>query len=160
MSESKKDTPNKVGRPSKLPDRYEKIMDLAKQGKTDQQISDAIGISRRTLQHWKTNDWEFLLTLKENKAQADDLVEATLFQKATGYHLKKTKKEIDDNGEEKIVEAYEEIPPDTTAMIFWLKNRRPKEWRDKIENELSISKDTLETLIAGSIPKKEQPTDE
>ena len=150
----------KVGRPSKLPERVEKIMQLAREGKTDAQIADAVGVSTRTITLWKTQDWQFLLALKENKAMADDLVEATLFQKATGYTLKRKKKEIDHDGEEKVIETEEPIPPDTTAMIFWLKNRRPSEWRDKIENEHSVSKDTLETLIAGTIKKKEEPPNE
>jgi len=131
MSEKKR------GRPSKFNEIVrEKILELARGGKTDEQIADIIGVERRTLQYWKTNDQSFLLALKENKHIADELVEASLFRKATGYTHKAVK--IMQNEGEVIKEEYEEhYPPDSTAAIFWLKNRKPEEWRDKTEVEVS-----------------------
>lgn len=124
----------KRGRPTKkLEARLAKIFELAKAGKTEEEISGIVGIGSRTLRHWKTEDWEFSATLKENKAMADQLVEASLFKSALGYD--KVKKRISREGNE--VEETEHYPPVPTSMIFWLKNRRPKRWRERVEVELS-----------------------
>lgn len=126
------DKPRRRGHPSLFDDPTvrEKVIELAAEGKTDQQIADLIGVSRRTLQLWKTKDWEFLLSLKRAKSIADDVVEASLFRRATGYSHKAVKF-LQHEGVVMKEEYIEHYPPDTTAAIFWLKNRRPKKWRDK-----------------------------
>lgn len=126
----------KRGRPTKknLPGMSAKIMDLAKEGKTNGQIAEIVGISERTLDYWKSMDWEFAALLKQNKAIADELVEASLFKRATGYtHTYETEKPTKD-GPVTVMETMH-CPPDPTSMIFWLKNRRPEDWREKQESE-------------------------
>ena len=69
-------------------------------------------------------------TLKKGKEIVDIQVENALLKRALGYVSKEQK--VTKDGE--IIELEKEIPPDTTAQIFWLKNRKPDKWRDKVEN--------------------------
>jgi transcriptional regulator with XRE-family HTH domain len=115
----------------------------ARDGLTDDQIAENIGVSRSTLSEWKNRFPDILDALKKGKEVVDIQVENALLQKALGINkiVKKpikVKEVIYDNGKrvketESIEYADEEIyiPPDTTAQIFWLKNRRPDVWRDK-----------------------------
>lgn len=119
----------------------------ARDGLTDEQIAKNMGISYSTLKDWKNKYPAISATLKKGKEIVDTEVENALLQKALG--MKKTVqkpiklKEIKyDNGKrvsekERIEYAEEEvfIPPDTTAQIFWLKNRRPDKWRDKQKDD-------------------------
>lgn len=126
---------NKKGRPSKkTPERVQKIHELAREGLTEDQIAEIVGVTRTTLQNWKGQDLDFLVALNKNKMLADQLVEASLFQRALGYNAVVTKPFFDkENGEVVIGEGTKHVPPDSTAMIFWLKNRQPKKWRDRQE---------------------------
>ena len=112
----------------KHPELADRIYELAKQGKTDKQIADLIGTTDRTLNRWKVSDVIFASVLKENKNLADQMVEKALYQRATGYDYKE--RTITDKG---VYEHDKHAPPDPTSMIFWLKNRKSKEWRDKVE---------------------------
>ncbi len=116
----------------------------AKDGLTDEQIANNCGIRRQTLYEWKKKYSDINDTLKKNKEIADYEVESALFKKALGYnapvlkHMKVKRVEYNDEGYksseyEEIVEVYDEvhIPPDPTAQIFWLKNRKPDQWREK-----------------------------
>lgn len=137
MTNDDGETNEKRGRPTKFNDSVkEKILELAKQGKTDEEISEIIGICSRTLRNWKGAHSDFLPAIKESKAVADELVEASLFHRAVGYRHKATK--FFQHEGCVITEDYiEQYPPDTKAAIFWLKNRQPEKWRDKAEVEHS-----------------------
>jgi transposase-like protein len=89
----------------------------ARDGLTDEQIAHNMGISTTTLYEWKKKYAEIADTLKKTKEVVDRKVENALFKKA--------------------------IEGDTTAMIFWLKNRRPNDWRDKRETALSGAVQTV-----------------
>ena len=120
----------KRGRPSlKTPDRVNKLLDLASKGMTDRQLSKTVGITPQCLNNWKKRDFEFFVSLNERKGQADKMVEASLLSRATGYDYTE-EASTKDNG---IVALQKHAPPDPTSMIFWLKNRQPKKWRDKVE---------------------------
>jgi len=125
-----------VGRPTKFEDRLiGKCKALAEQGKTNEQIAAIIGVNVDTLYVWQSKFREFSEALKEGKSLADDLVEASLFRRAIGYKETIPKQAVYFG---KVVE-YEDTmacPPDTVAAIFWLKNRRPNEWRDKTEGKV------------------------
>jgi hypothetical protein len=122
------------GRPSKLTKEVqETAIDLAKKGKTEVQISEIIGVHPTTLSYWKGNYKQFSYALKEAKQDADDLVEASLFRKATGYYHTEEKVFLTRDGGVKRVETVKHTPPDTTAAIFWLKNRRPERWRESYQ---------------------------
>ena len=120
----------KRGRPCKrTPNRVSKILELAEQGKTNVEISKIVGVHPVTLSAWKKRDFDFYCAINEKKGQADKLVEASLFGRATGYDYTE-EASTKDNG---IVALQKHAPPDPTSMIFWLKNRQPKKWRDKVE---------------------------
>lgn len=116
----------------------------ARDALTDEQIAQKIGINRTTLYDWKKKKPNISDALKKGKEVVDFEVENALFKKAIGYnakvlkHMKVKNIEYDDKGykmseKEEIVEIYDEvhIPADTTAQIFWLRNRKPDKWRDK-----------------------------
>ena len=116
----------------------------ARDGLTDEQIANSMNISVATLYNYKNKHQEILETLKKNKEIVDYEVENSLFKKTQGYNAKVLKNvkvkrvEYNENGfkskeYEEVVEVYDEvhIPADTTAQIFWLKNRNPNQWREK-----------------------------
>lgn len=121
----------------------------ARDGLTDEQISDKIGVSRSTLSDWKAKYPDISDALKKGKEVVDVEVENALLKKALGIEKKvlkpiKVKEVLYEDGKriketEHIEYAEEEIyiPPETAAIIFWLKNRRPDLWRDKQSMELS-----------------------
>lgn len=109
----------------------------ARDGLTDEQIAHNMGIGYSTLQTWKGKHQDIQDTLKKNKAVVDYEVENALLKRALGYSYTETTSERrmnEDTGEYEMVttkEVVKEITPDTTAQIFWLKNRKPDTWRDK-----------------------------
>ncbi|MFR4538285.1 MAG: transposase [Anaerotignaceae bacterium] len=102
----------------------------ARDGLTDEQIAHNMGIRTSTLYEWKKKYLEISESLKRGKEVVDILVENALLKKALGYTVKEQKVTKDGL----IVEIEKEISPDTTAQIFWLKNRKPDKWRDRVEN--------------------------
>lgn len=125
------------GRPSKWKDEFvEQAKKLAVLGATDKEVADFFEVSEATINAWKLRYPEFLESLKVGKEHADSRVERSLFARAIGYRHDAVK--IFNHQGEIITEPYvEHFPPDTTACIFWLKNRKPGEWRDKTEQEVS-----------------------
>lgn len=124
-----------MGRPSKYkPEFAEQAKKLAVLGATDAQMADFFGVSISTFSLWKVEYSEFSESLKVAKEEADKRVEHSLYQRAMGYEHD----EVDIRvvaGELKMTPIRKHYPPDTTACIFWLKNRKPKEWRDKVEHQ-------------------------
>ncbi len=119
-----------MGRDSKFSTAISaKIVDLYKQGKTDAQVAKMTNISQRTLYYWKQKYSDFLQAIKESKDVADDIVEACLYARATGYNYTKVMKGFS-FGQEWEIKVPTHVPPDVAAQIFWLKNRRPELWRD------------------------------
>lgn len=120
------------GRPSTFNDRIRaQIIMLAETGRTLEQIANDLSIPLRTLKYWKQkNKGDLLPALKAAGDIANQLVEASLLRRALGYY----------HAEEQIFCAFGKVtrvktvkhyPPDSTAMIFWLKNRDPERWREK-----------------------------
>lgn len=122
----------KMGRPTlfneKLADR---ILELARKGKTDAQIAARLRIGLTALKNWKGRFPDFAAALKEQKDVADGLVEASLFQRAIGYSHREIKC-FQYEGMIITKEVMKHYPPDVTAQIFWLKNRKPEQWREKV----------------------------
>lgn len=104
-----------------------KIEGWARDGLTDEQIAHNIGISRSTLNEWKNKFPDISDTLKRGKEVVDRLVENALLKRALGYSYTEVTKESGVITKE----VTKEVHPDVTAQIFWLKNRKPDEWRDK-----------------------------
>ncbi len=111
---------------------------MAERGATDFEIADSLGVSVRTLYRWKAENEDFRQSLKIAKDVADERVVRSLYQRAVGYEQDAIKIFMPAGAEKPVIAEYvEKIAPDTTAAIFWLKNRQSKEWRDKIDHELS-----------------------
>ena len=129
-----------MGRPSTYePDTYPVLArQYARDGKTDEGIAAAFGINVATLYKWKNKYSELSNALKEGKHVVDAMVESQLFKRAMGYEFDEITEEYIQIGQEKTPATKtkmvrKQIAPDVTAQIFWLKNRKPGEWRDKQE---------------------------
>lgn len=112
--------------------RLEEIKDWVRNGATDEDIIARLGISRSAFYEYKKNILDFSDSLKESKSVVDAKVESALLRRALGFEYDEVTKERNDKGElvvTKIVKK--QIVPDTTAQIFWLKNRRADKWREK-----------------------------
>ena len=122
----------RTGRPSKK-DTLDlgMIETLYGYGLTDEQLAKALDVSIQTITNWK-KDEEFLLSLKKGKEISDNRVERSLYERATGYDCVETDIRVIDK-EIVTTQILRHYPPDTTAQIFWLKNRKKAEWRDKQE---------------------------
>lgn len=115
-----------------------KIEGWARDGLIDEQIAKNIGISRATLSNWKNKHQLIARALVRGKEVVDREVENALLKRALGYTYEEVtvqRQEV----EEDVFESVEvkrvkrQVPPDTTALIFWLKNRKPDTWRDRRE---------------------------
>lgn len=145
-----------MGRPSAFKaECIEQAYKLALLGLKDTEIAKFFEIKEQTLNNWKVKHPEFFESLKKGKLDADGEVVKSLYNRALGSKITvqqaiKVKNVYYENGKKvsetedvKTVELVQEVPPDTTACIFWLKNRRPAEWRDKVEH--AVENNTVDT---------------
>lgn len=112
--------------------------DYARRGLIDKQIAKKLGISEPTYYEYQKKYPEFLKAIKKGKAPVDVEVENALLKRAKGYEYEEIHTEYRPKGktDEKakpslIKRIIKQVVPDVTAQIFWLKNRRPKVWKDK-----------------------------
>ena len=108
----------------------------ARNGLIDEQIAHNMGIRRSTLSEWKKRFPDITDALKKNKNIVDIEVENALYKRAVGYEFEETTIEIDDVGKKKVKKTIKQMAPETLASIFFLKNRKPEDWRDKREVEV------------------------
>lgn len=121
-------------------------------GLTDQEFADLLGVTRLTILNWSTRYPEFADAMRNGKALADERVERALYSRAVGYSFEseeiflrsKPARTVRKNGKKKKVgggtevirvKTMKHVPPDVTAQIFWLKNRRRDQWRDVQKHE-------------------------
>lgn len=122
------------GRPTDYrPEYAEQAKKLCSFGMTDDELAQFFEVSTRTIYRWQAVHTEFCHALKVGKDPADDRVERSLYHKACGYTFE-SEKIFNYQGEVVRAKCVEHVPPDTTAAIFWLKNRRKDEWRDRHEH--------------------------
>lgn len=126
-----------AGRPSKYQVAFAKQAEkLCQIGATDIEVADFFEVDVRTVYRWKHEHEAFCQALNAGKDKADDRVINSLYQRAVGYEQDAVKIFMPANAMAPVYAEYrEKIAPDTTAAIFWLKNRRPESWRDKQEIE-------------------------
>jgi hypothetical protein len=103
-------------------------------GATDAELADALGVTEKTIGVWKKEHIKFGLAQKKGKVQADANVGQRLYERAMGYSHAEDKI-FNANGSPLVVPTTKHYPPDSTAAIFWLKNRRPVRWRDRQMHE-------------------------
>lgn len=137
-----------VGRKSGFKEEYVQLAEnYALLGATDEELADFFNVNVATLNRWKKQFPEFCESLKKGKAVADANVASKLYNRAIGYDCKATKIVTYEGKVTDQVEYVEHYPPDTTAAIFWLKNRQPGKWRDKKEVESQVKLgDELESM--------------
>lgn len=126
-----------------------KIEGWARDGLTDKQVAHNMNIAESTLHEWKKKYSVLSESLKRGKEVVDRQVENALLKRALGYEFKETTQELTEYGMRVTKVITKQQAPDTTAQIFWLKNRKPQEWRDKQETEISghIRTDKLDSIL-------------
>lgn len=140
-----------AGRPSKYQESFAKqAYKLALLGAKDTELAAFFEVNADTIYEWKNVHKEFSDALKRGKELADQKVAKSLYKRAIGFTFDEVTHERVEIGEfnpdlgefvktpatkTKVVTKY--IVPDTTAQIFWLKNRRPDLWRDKQEFDVT-----------------------
>ena len=146
------------GRPSKYERRFcKQAKKLCALGATNRQLADFFEVQISTINLWLVTHKEFSDAVKMPKVLADARVERSLYQRAVGYDYEAIKfitvsdgKDAGSHIEE--MRYIEHCPPDPTAMIFWLKNRKPKQWREKHEVE---AKTDATVRVVGGLPDAE-----
>lgn len=137
---------NQTGRKNswytKIEPRLLEIEAWARDGLTDKQMCQLLGVSPAVFYKYKAQHQEFQDALKRTKELADIEVENSLNKRAKGFTYEEVhvEEKCDIYGnviETKTKKIIKTVVPDTTAQIFWLKNRKPDKWRDKHETELS-----------------------
>ena len=128
------------------PEGLLKLEGWARDGLVDEQIAQNIGIAASTLYEWKKQYPEISEALKKGKEVVDRQVENALLKRALGYEYD----EITTGYGKEIKRVTKQVVPDVTAQIFWLKNRKPDQWRDKqqIEHSGEIKSEKLSDIIS------------
>lgn len=112
-----------------------RIQGWAKDGLDNQQIAGNIGISRQTLYKWMKKNPHIENALRVGKDTADRQVENAMFKNAIGYDYEEEM--ITNDG--RVVKVKKHARANVNAQIFWLKNRKPEKWRDKVEQSIEHS---------------------
>lgn len=143
----------------------ETFLRLLKDGKTEAEIAEVVGVCPRTIANWKGKHVELLHAVRESKQVADDLVEASLYQRALGYEHPEEKVAITKLGDVIPYTVAKKYPPDTTAAMFWLRNRQPERWKEKTEGDVNVNNnfnpttltdEQLDARIAAKLAKREE----
>lgn len=115
------------------------ILRLVEEGRTEDEISEILGICRRTLNNWKGEHDKLEHAVREARLIADQLIEASLYQRALGYSHPEEKVIQTRDGSIDKVEITKHYPPDTQAAMFWLRNRQRKRWSEKTESDVTVN---------------------
>lgn len=123
----------------------------ARDGLTNVQIAANMGVAERTFTDWVARFPAISAALKKGKEPVDIQVENALLRRALGYDYEETTTEVEDLGggrtKKHVRKVTKHVPADTTAQIFWLKNRKPKQWREKMEAAVTVDVEDLSPLV-------------
>jgi len=145
-----------MARPSKFDTlNLDQVRKIAAKGWTDAEMADFFNVAQSTWYKWKVDHEEFSEALKGWKKEADERVERSLYERAIGYSHTDTKFATHEGRITDEREYIKHYAPDTTAAIFWLKNRQPEDWKDKREHEMTGAEGqplipTLNVTIGGT----------
>ena len=142
-------------------DGLTRVFGWARDGLTNIQIAENMGVAERTFTEWVARFPAISAALKRGKEPVDTQVENALLKRALGYEYDEVTEETerfpvgkpDEDGEQRFIEKTKvktkrvTVLPDVTAQIFWLKNRKPKQWRDRVEQAVSIDTEDLSPLV-------------
>src|SRR2546421_609115 len=129
------------GRPTKYRVAFiRQALRLAQLGATQREIAEFFEVDESTLRVWLGEHSRLAAALKQGKDYADDRVEQSLYRRALGYSHDAVKI-LQNDGAPVLVPYVEHFPPDTTACIFWLKNRRPEDWRERVIVDANVRRE-------------------
>lgn len=134
-----------------------RLQGWARDGLSDEQIATNMCIATGTLYRWKNEHREICEALKEGKDAVDRQVENALLKSALGYKYDEVTEERRDDMLVVTKVVHKEVQPNTTAQIFWLKNRKRLEWRDRVENAITGADGgavKVETLTESDVDKR------
>ena len=137
------------GRPTKyLPAYAEQARKLALLGMTNERMADFFGVALSTLHLWRNAHSEFSDALKDGRDDADAKVATSLYHSALGGGTVTELQEcVDAEGNVITKKTVKELPANVTSMIFWLKNRQPHAWRDRVVVEDETPPETLADTV-------------
>ena len=131
-------------------DNLIRITAWARNGLTEEQISKNLGVSYGTFRRAKKDPevgQQICTALIATKDVVDFQVENQLFKRAIGYEYEEVKEEYEMGMLTKRTVTKKMVPPDVSAQIFWLKNRKPTEWRDRREVDNTIALEKLDEVL-------------
>ncbi len=131
------------------------ISGWCRDGLTDKEVAKQMHVADSTFREWKKRFPELQEAVQMSKEYADRKVENALFKRALGYDYTETKVTESTKDGTKVETTTRHMAPDVTAQIFWLKNRKRAEWRDKVEREQNITFESDGFLEALRIDVKE-----
>ncbi|WP_367871826.1 terminase [Luteolibacter sp. Populi] len=105
---------------------------MCRLGATDEDLAEAFGVAVSTLNGWRKRHAGFAEALRAGKGVADEAVERSLFERATGFVHEEVHVSTY-QGQVTLTPVRKQYAPEVSAAVFWLKNRRPERWREKAE---------------------------
>lgn len=118
---------------------------LAEKGNHIAEIAEIIGVSTQSIYNWMHKDEKLFDAIKRGRKIADARVEDSLYKRAMGYEYDEVKNKViivngkpSNMAERTIIKK--EVLADVTAQIFWLKNRQPETWRDRVDPSTLVDK--------------------
>jgi hypothetical protein len=129
------------------PDHSDLARKFCMLGATNEDLARLLEVPRETVDAWLADVPEFAAAVKAGREIADATVAERLYARAIGYSHPAVKV-FQSGGEPLKVDYTEHYPPDVQACLFWLRNRRRQDWRDKIEHEQTGASELMAELDA------------
>ena len=139
---------NGPGRPTLYKTEYRELAhNYCLLGATNEALGNFFGVSRRTIDNWIAEYPEFAAAVHEGRAAADARVVRALYERAVGYRCETARTVLHDGGE-KVLTNVVRYPPDTSACIFWLRNRQRQHWHERRQEPVDDGYDAIAALDA------------
>lgn len=142
----------------KIKDKLAAVQGWARNGLTCEQMANNLGVSLTTFYKYQALETEFANAIKKGKEVVDFEVENALLKRALGYSYVEVKEEIEQGIVTKRTRTVKQVPPDVGAAAFWLKNRKPTEWRDRKEVGAELQGDG--NIVFNIMPASQRPPEE